>query len=163
MRLSCILHDLFRDTPLALFGSKSAADTEFGVIGHMGIPDKIMQNALQSHWLWVNRTARRPVKSYYQISFGPISPLQLECQTSKWRPQHINGAFFNKVSPLVSSWGRKIWSYLIHSDMKCWTSYTTAIAITTLWLQKWLFAERASALWAAYGHFQSSTSPKNNE
>ena len=71
---------------------------------------------------WKDHAKCTSVKNYYQISFGQISQLQLECKTSKWRPQHINGAFFNKVSPLVTSWGRKIWSFLIRGDMEWWTS-----------------------------------------
>ena len=93
MCLNCILHDLFRDTPLdhiwlaqicvphIVFGLHDVRIRRRNVV-KLGITEKILQNAVQTNWPWVNRTAQSNTMT--KSHFGPISPYQLQCKPSKW-------------------------------------------------------------------------------
>ena len=50
-----------------------------------GVPEKILQNAVQTHWPCVNRTP--PVKSYDQISC--LSDFPVESELSKYRSANL--------------------------------------------------------------------------
>ena len=84
---NCILQDLFRDTPnwpyfarpnIRLHMPNMAKYAKYAYLGvrnmvTWGVPEKILQNAVQTHWSKVNRTPQS--KFMTKSHFWPTSPL----------------------------------------------------------------------------------------
>ena len=59
-----------------------------------GVPEKILQNAVQTRWSQVNRTLQSKVMA--KSNFWPISPLQLQCKTKNCLHNCVYGSIMLK-------------------------------------------------------------------